>query len=227
MQHKILELIHKGHLGMEKCINHARNDVYWIGIFNDIRQLVERFVICQKTGTSYRKLPPTMSEVPPFMWQTLGTDLFYWEHQDFLVVADYFSKFLIIRRLQSSTAQAVVKDLSMIITEYGWPVIIRSDNGLCYVSQEFKQNMELFQIDHITSSPHYPQSNGFAESMVKLSKMLMEHSALHGKPWNYGELEFRCTPISGTLPSPLEILINRVPHSVPPQLPATVTANTP
>ena len=66
--------------------------------------------------------------------------------------------------------------------------------------------MELFQIDHITSSPHFPQSNGFAESMVKLSKKLMEHSTLGGKPWNYRLLEFRFTPISGTFPSPLEIL---------------------
>ena len=105
MQCKILKLIHEGQLGMEKCINHVRNHVYWIGISNDIRQLVDKCAICQKTGTSNRKLPPTMSEVSPFPWHTVGTDLFYWKDQDFLVVADYFSKFLIIRRLPSSMAR--------------------------------------------------------------------------------------------------------------------------
>ena len=70
----------------------------------------------------------------------------------------------------------------MIITEYVQTVIIRSDNRLCYASKEFKQIMEWFQIDHITTSTHYPQSNGFAESVVKLSKQLMEHSTLDGNP---------------------------------------------
>ena len=69
----------------------------------------------------------------------------------------------------------------MIIAEYRQSVIIRSDNGLCYASKEFKELMELFQINHITSSPHYPQSNGFTESMMKLSKNLMEHFTLNGK----------------------------------------------
>ena len=109
----------KGHLGMEKCINHARNHVYWIGISNDIRQLVDKCATCLKTGTSNRKFSPTVSEVPPFPWHTLRTDLFYWKHQDFLVIADYFSKFPIVQRLPSSTAQTVIKELSMIITEYG------------------------------------------------------------------------------------------------------------
>ena len=31
-----------------------------------------------------------MSEVPPFPWHTLGTDLLYWKHQDLLVIASYF-----------------------------------------------------------------------------------------------------------------------------------------
>ena len=30
--------------------------------------------------------------------------------------------------------------------------------------------MELFQVQHVTSSPHFPQSNGFAEAVVKNSE---------------------------------------------------------
>ena len=83
MQCKIFELIYEGYLGIEKCINHARNHVYWTGISNETRQLGDKCAICQKTGTSKRMLPPTVSEVPPFPWHTLGTDLFYWKHQGF------------------------------------------------------------------------------------------------------------------------------------------------
>ena len=39
-----------------------------------------------------------------------------------------------------------------------------------------------------------------------ISKKLIEKSIKDGKPWNYGLLEYRVTPIAGNLPSPLETL---------------------
>ena len=115
---------------------------------------------------------------PPHAWHILGTDLFYWKHFDFLVLGDYFSKFLIVRKLPSSTSSAVCKEISNIFTEFGKPYIVRSDNGPYYASKEFKELMELFQVQHVTSSPHFPQSNGFAEAMVKIAKKLKDHSTL-------------------------------------------------
>ena len=40
---------------------------------------------------------------------TLGTDLFYWNKIDYLVIGDYFSKYLIIRRLLNSSTHVVIK----------------------------------------------------------------------------------------------------------------------
>ena len=37
------------------------------------------------------------SDIPPHPWHTLRSDLFYYNKMDFLVVVDYFSKFLIAR----------------------------------------------------------------------------------------------------------------------------------
>ena len=45
------------------------------------------------------------------------------------------------------------------------------------------------------------------------------------KPWNYGLLHYRTTPVSSTLPSPLEMLTGRKPHSTLPQLPSTIGKN--
>ena len=66
--------------------------------------------------------------------------------------------------------------------------------------------MELFQVQHVTSSPDFPQSNGFADAMVKIVKKLMDCSTLQEKPWNFGLMEYRCTPLTGNIPSPLELL---------------------
>ena len=105
-----------------------------------------------------------------------------------------------------------------IFTKFGCPFVLKSDNGLCYTSREFHDFLEFYRIHHITSSPHYPQSNGFAEALVGISKKLMEKSVKDGKPWNHGLLEDRVTPVSGNLPSPPEALTGCRPRTSLPQI---------
>ena len=84
----------------------------------------------------------------------------------------------------------------------------------------------------------YPQSNGFAEALVGITKKLMEKSVKEEKLWNFGLLQYRTTPISSTLPSPLEMLTGRIqvpsplemltgrrPHSNLPQIPSSIGHN--
>ena len=217
LQIEMLAFIHEGHQGIEKCLPCSRESLFWPGISNEIHQTVDKCGICQPTSTAQRKLPSVSSEIPLHAWHTLGTDLFYWKHFDFLVLGDYFSKFLIVRKLPSSTSSAVCKEIS-IFTEFGKPYIIRSHNGPCYASKEFKELMELFQV-HVTTSPYFLQSNGFAEAMVKIVKKLMDHSTLQEKPWNVGLMEYRCTPLSGNIPSPLELLTGQKPRTGFPSIP--------
>ena len=48
-----------------------------------------------------------------------------------------------------------------------------------------------------------------AESMVKVSKNLIEKAVRQDLPWNQLLLDYRCTPISSETPSPAEILFGR------------------
>ena len=104
------------------------------------------------------------------------------------MILDYLSKVLTVRKLANSTTGAIVKELSITFSEYSIPFIIRSDNGPCYSSQEFKTFLQDLQVIHHTSSPHYPQSD---------------------KPWHSFIQEYRITPLLSTIPSPAEILFGR------------------
>ena len=177
-----MEQIHDGHLGIEKCMLQARDSVFWPGISNDIRETVEKCGICQASSRAAKPVG-NVSDVSPHTWHTFGTDLFYWNKIDYLVIGDYFSKYLIVRRLPNSSTHVVIKELGLVFTELGRPFILRSDNGLCYSSREFHNFLSFYQVDHITSSPHYPQSNGFAEALVGITKKLMEKSVKEGKLW--------------------------------------------
>ena len=209
LKQKYLMQIHQGHQGIEACRSRAREFVFWININNDLKELVEKCDLCQSQQNSTPTIQKYVSEVPPHPWHMIGSDLFYFQRIDFLVVVDYFSKYLIVRKIPNSTSSAVIKELGMIFSEFGKPQVFRSDNGPCYSSQEFRFFMQNWLVEHKTSSPHYPQSNGLAESMVKVSKNLIEKAAKQDLPWNRLLLDYRCTPISSEIPSPAEILFGR------------------
>ena len=79
----------------------ARESVFWPGISDDIWETVEKCGICQSTSRAPKPVG-NISEIPPHPWHTLGTDPFYWNRIEFLVVGDYFTKFLIIRKLPNT-----------------------------------------------------------------------------------------------------------------------------
>ena len=78
--------------------------------------------ICQASSKAAKPVG-NVSEIPPHAWHTLGMVLFYWNKVDYLVVGDYFSKFLIVMKFPNSSK------LGMIFTEYGKPFVLKSDNS--------------------------------------------------------------------------------------------------
>ena len=144
---------------------------------------------------------------------------------DFLIVTDVFSKYFLVRKIANSTSAAVCAEIATIMTELGLPHITRSDNGPCYNSKEFQQLLQCYNITHHTSSPHHPRSNGFVERMVRVAKKLMDRAGSEGKPWIPGLYEYRVTPQSSSIASPLELITQRTPREKDlPQLPSTLGA---
>ena len=220
----MLQYIHEGHQGRERCLLRARNTVFWPRISYDIQELIERCIICQEHGKSQPIIGITQG-IPPFPWHTLATDIFYWKRMDFLIVADVFSKYFLVRKLTNSSSAAVCAEIATIVTELGLPHVIRSDNGPCYNSKEFQQMLQRYNITHQTSSPHHPRSNGFVERMVGVAKKLMDKAGSEGKPWISGLYEYRVTPQSGSIASPLQLITQRTPREKDlPQLPSTLGA---
>ena len=220
----MLQYIHEGHQGKERCLLRARNTVFWPKITYDIQELIDRCIICQEHGKS-QSIIGTTQELPPFLWHTLATDIIYWKRMDFLIVADVFSKYFLVRKLANSLSAAVCAEIATIVTELGLPHIIRSDNGPCYNSKEFQQLLQHYNITHHTSSPHHPRSNGFVERMVGVAKKLMDKAGSEGKLWISGLYEYRVTPQSGSIASPLQLITQCTPREKDlSQLPSTLGA---
>ena len=219
MRTEMLQYIHEGHQGRNVACLGQEQQCFGIRL-----QMIEKCAICQEFGKSQLLIGATQ-ETPPFPWHTIATDLFYWKRMDFLIIADVFSKFILVRKLPNSTSQAVCIELSMIVTEPGLPHIVKSDNGLCYSSKEFQGFLQLYSIMYQTSSPNHLQSNGFVERIVGVAKKLMDKAGTEQKPWISGLLDYRITPQPGSLESPLQMMTQPRPRKrCVPQLPSALGA---
>ena len=91
-------------------------------------------VQCPKTCQQYRRSLTRETliphEVPTRPWQTLRTDLFEFEGENYLIIVDYYPKFPFIEKMPAHcTAKAVVEVTKKLFSEQGIPQKVVSDNG--------------------------------------------------------------------------------------------------
>ena len=154
--------IHTGHQGIEKCRLRARDSVFWCGISADIDNMIKTCDVCQHNQTSQQReeLIPIEATHP---WEIVGSDMFHWRGDEYLLVVDYYSSYPIIRKLRSTTSSAIVSKLKLIFSEFGIPNIFISDNAKQYDSENVRKFESDYDFKHQISSHRYPQCNGKAE----------------------------------------------------------------
>ena len=175
-QHEaVFKQTHEGHLGLNKCKLHAKDTVYWPGLNDQLEKLVLNCELCLKYSHSKCKQEPSLSlgqEVPLYSWTKHVTDIFHFDGALYLLVVDYTSRFLVVHKLTSMTGHHIPTQCKLIFSEQGTSETLISDNGPCYTAEVFKNLMAEYSVNHITSSPQYPQSNGLAEEYVQIVKNL-------------------------------------------------------
>jgi len=208
MRKYVLNKIHEGHMGIEKCRQRARAHVYWPGMNAHITEMIGNCYECQVHGNKNTAEPLRPHEIPNRPWQKVGTDLFTHDGKNYLVVVDYASGYPELIQLLSTTSTAVIRSMKAIFARYGVPDVVMSDNGPQYSSKEFEEFALDWEFKHKTSSPHYPQSNGQAESAVKAMKSLVKKS----KDLYKGLLAYRSTPLQHGY-APATIMMGRMVKS--------------
>ncbi|XP_037526473.1 uncharacterized protein K02A2.6-like [Rhipicephalus sanguineus] len=169
----MLELLHDGHQGINRCKALARESVWWPGINNQIETLVSNCHTCAETRVQ-RSKPMLPSTTPSRPWEEVGIDLFHPNGQDFVLLVGYRSRFPEVISLRSTTALAVINAIKTVFARHGIPRLVRSDNGLQFAAKEFSAFAKSYGFCHVTSSPHLPQSNGVVERMVRTVRPVAE-----------------------------------------------------
>ena len=208
LRDELLQQIHEGHQGVEKCKLRARSTVYWPGINKDIEETVARCPVCQKFQHQNKKETLIPHEIPDRAWKKIAADILTFANTDFLVIIDYYSNWMELIKLHYKTAAELIVKFEEMFARNGTPEELVSDN-MPFNSHNFKQFAETWDITLSTSSPRYPQSNGLAERAVQICKNILrkaneEHTSIYPLL-----LAYRNTPIKGINCSPAQAMLNR------------------
>ena len=212
MRKETMSKIHSGHQGIVRCRLRISESVWWPGASREMENFVQSCPECQK-NTPPCKEPLIPSELPKHPWEKVASDLFQLDKTNYVLVVDYFSRYVEVR-LTTTSASSVIAALKSIFSRHGVPSVLISDNGPQYDCKEMKEFAGDYCFKHITSSPYHPQSNGLAERAVKTVKELIKNSP---DPYK-AMLSYRATPLPAYGLSPAELLMGRKIRTDIPQL---------
>ncbi|KAI5730816.1 hypothetical protein M8J77_000372 [Diaphorina citri] len=205
LQTHMLNLFHESHLGMSKIKAKARECVYWPNMNKNIEDFIRKCDICQKYSNENPKMPMISHEVPTRAWEKLGTDVMEYNGINYLVVYDYFSKWIEVKRLRNKDSVELIDKFMQIFSYHGAPDFVVSDN-MPFSSRMFQKFFDEWNIRSITSSPRYPRGNGLSEKAVNIAKDMLKKN---GDKLDLALLQYRNYPIVGIGYSPAQMLFNR------------------
>ena len=153
--------------------------------------------------------PLLQHEVIARPWAKVTADLCELDDRILLVITDSYSNFLEVASLNSVTSRSIIKEMKAVFARYGIPDVLVTDNGPQFAAAEFAVFAKSWMFQHITSSPHYSQSNGKAENAVKTVKRLFTKCKESGQSEFLALLDWRNTPTEGVGTSPAQRLMGR------------------
>ena len=179
---RILYQLHQCHQGLTRSHLFAHGCIFWSGINKAIEDVVCQWETCMWFQAQNAAMPLTPTPTPSCPWQMCASDIFALEGADYIICGDFYSKIILIWHLPSGQINTikVISLLKEMFLEHGIPEILCSDNGPQYTSFQFTEFCTSWGITHKTSSHHYPQSNGFAESCVKTVKHALQCAKYSG-----------------------------------------------
>ena len=102
----------------------------------DLKTFISTCDICQTHQTTQQKEPLQQHQVIKLPWAKLGMDLCQLHGCTLLGVCGYFSNYIEVERLTTTTSRSVARVLSSLFARLGVPDVLVSDNGPQFVSAE-------------------------------------------------------------------------------------------
>lgn len=223
LRSRALEIAHRGHPGIVAMRRNLREKVWWPCMDRDVIDKVEECVGCAAVRSQMPPEPMFRKEMPDRAWQQIAIDFFSAkECATFLVVVDYYSRFLQVVEMKSTTASKTIEALEALFLDHTYPEAIRSDNGPPFSSEEFATYCSTKNIKLIRTIPYWPQMNGLVERTNQGILRALKIAKATNVDWRKALKEhvyiYNTTPHSVTEKAPMELLTGRPVKDLLPSL---------
>ena len=128
LRQTVLKDLHEGHMGINKTLRFAKESVFWPSLNLSIENLISNCEECNKFQRSNKKEPIIQHDIPLRSFEKVGCDILEFNGKSYLVVMDYFSKWISCKHLSSKNSSNVISKFIEIFTEHGFPKKIIADN---------------------------------------------------------------------------------------------------
>ena len=126
---------------------------------------------CQLNQSNPPTAPLNPWNWPSRQWARLHIDYAGpFEGRYLLILIDAHSKWIDAFPAASPSSSVTIDLLRSVFAQFGLPETIVSDNGSCFVSEEFQQFLKSNGVKQVNSAPYHPSSNRLAERAVQIVK---------------------------------------------------------
>ena len=105
----------------------------------EVRDQIKQYSICNEFQAKNQKLPMHSHELPDRPWSRVAVDQFKLHGKDYIVLVDFYSDFMEVKKLEENTSSSVIEFLKEQFSRYGIPDTVVTDNGPQFSSQEFQK----------------------------------------------------------------------------------------
>ncbi|XP_022785748.1 uncharacterized protein K02A2.6-like [Stylophora pistillata] len=170
LQQRVLEELREGLIGIVKMKGLPRSYFWWPGLDSQIESTCTSEG-CTLTQNNPPAAPVHRWEFPEKPWCRVHIDFAEpFMNSMFLVAVDAHSKWPEVHIMSSTTSSKTIQVLRTIFATHGLPTQIVYDNGSQLRSEEFETFLKMNGIQHLTSAPYHPRTNGLAKRFVRTMK---------------------------------------------------------
>ncbi len=170
----VLNELHLGHPGASSMFRRANLCFFWPTMRPDVDSHVSQCVTCAMHVPRQAREPLLYRSMPSCPGDTISADFFQIGSSSYLAMYDVFSQFPFLWPVTHATAHALIRACRVFFQFSGCPQHWWSDRGGAFDSAEFRLFAQSIGMTLHYSSAEYPQSNGSAESAVKILKRLKQ-----------------------------------------------------
>jgi Integrase zinc binding domain/Integrase core domain len=221
----ILELAHdhhlSGHMGAANTYFRLKQNHWWPGMEQDIKDYVKQCDTCQKRKTKKDQDLASSAKITPKPFDHIGIDVMgplprTLTGKRYIIIAiDFFTKWPEAVAVEEADAQAVVKFLHQdIICRHGVPSQITSDRGTEFLNDLVTEFERTYRIKHIKTTAYHPQGNGQTERTNQTIKNILSKICKSYDAWDHylesALFAARTIRQKSTMFSPAELVYGRL-----------------